>query len=190
MLHWEFASKFYLFDERAGGCDLDALIGPNLADTLGLKMRKIIDRQLVLAQHPAAQVLLPQAVRSAQALIKGWLFYPDGAAPQLDGIGADHAHGFWCTLAQVRALRGARFVLLPRLQWLAPLKVAASELSYSRINLEAALVLHFSVTPAPVLVALVKEQNGWLLEQERGFIVPDDWSMQAAGRRFTGLLPG
>ena len=52
--HIEFATKFYLQEESGAG-NLDTLVGPNLADTLGLKMRKIFERQLALGQHPAAQ---------------------------------------------------------------------------------------------------------------------------------------
>jgi hypothetical protein len=33
------------------------------------------------------------------------------------------------------------------------------------------------------------ERDGWLVEQRRGFVVPDDWHAQAALRRQTGALP-
>ena len=75
LLHWEFATKFYLLESSGVGLEADYFVGPNLADTLGAKMRKILDRQLSLAQHPAAQIHLPQAIAAAQALVKGWLFY-------------------------------------------------------------------------------------------------------------------
>ena len=206
LLHWEFATKFYLFD---GACDgpgdnaLDRLIGPNLADTLGLKMRKIIDLQLALAQHPAAQRLLPQTVARAQALVKGWLFYPGGVPTGMAGISAAHCHGFWCTLAQVDSvdgdlngdLKGDLFLLLPRMQWLAPWKAAAgSDVALlSRAQLLTTLAARFAdgstSPPAPVLVACIVAQNGWLLECRRGFIVPDDWAALAARRRQDGTLP-
>nr|WP_308622168.1 DUF1853 family protein [Massilia sp. Se16.2.3] len=38
--HIEFATKFYLLQGEAGD-RFDALVGPNLADSLGAKMRKI-----------------------------------------------------------------------------------------------------------------------------------------------------
>ena len=188
LLHWEFATKFYLLDDGIGA-GLNRLIGPNLADTLGAKMHKILDKQLALGQHPAAQGLLPQALAGAQALLKGWLFYADGEVHSMAGIGAAHCHGFWCPLQQVVALRGERFVILPRLQWLAPLKVAAGVDLPGRAALQALLAGRFAAAPAPVLVAAVVEQDGWLIEQERGFIVPDDWLAQAAARRLAGLLP-
>jgi hypothetical protein len=200
LLHWEFATKFYLFDgalDEVGKNPLDRLIGPNLADTLGLKMRKIIDLQLALAQHPVAQRLLRQTVARAQALVKGWLFYPAGVVPTIEGISAAHCHGFWCTLAQIDSvdgdLKGDLFLLLPRMQWLAPWKApAGSDLDLlTRAELQATLAARFAAgsTSAPVLVASVGRQGKWLLERQRGFIVPHDWAAQAAHRRQDGTLP-
>jgi hypothetical protein len=192
LLHWEFATKFYLLEGDAGpGQDrqhpLDRLVGPNLADTLGLKMRKILERQLALARHPAAQRLLPQAVAGAKALVKGWLFYPGGVAPAIEGLAPAHCHGYWCALDQAGAIGGDLFVLLPRLQWLAPWKAAiGSDVAlFSRAQLQTTLAARFAAAPAPtpVLVAQVRIDGGWLLEQQRGFIVPDDWAAEAALRR-------
>lgn len=195
LLHWEFATKFYLRADAPESLDknsLDRLIGPNLADTLGLKMRKILDLQLALAQHPAAQRQLAQKVAQARALVKGWLFHPAGAVPTLAGIADAHCHGFWCTLAQADQIEGDRFVLLPRLQWLAPWKAPAdSAAPLHRAELLATLAALFAgaPNPAPVLVAQVVRQGCWLLEQRRGFIVPNDWAAEAALRRRDGRLP-
>jgi uncharacterized protein len=196
LLHWELATKFYLligapYGEPGGASDderLDALVGPNLADTLGRKMHKILDKQLVLARHPAAQSLLPQAVAGAQALVKGWLFYPDDAAPRMAGIAPDHNHGFWSTLAQVEGLAGERWLIVPRLQWLAPVKMAAGDdtAALSRAALRQELAARFALASSPLLVACVREEGGWWLESRRGFIVPDDWPERAAAGRAGG----
>ncbi|MGK5079379.1 DUF1853 family protein [Janthinobacterium sp. HLX7-2] len=181
LLHWEFATKFYLLEGAPDPGIFNHLIGPNLADTLGLKMRKIVDKQLALARHPAAQSLLAQPVRAAQALVKGWLFYAIGAAPGMDGISQEHGHGFWCTPAQ---LPQQRYVVLPRLQWLAPYKGREMEV-FDASALRAQL---FDLAQ-PVLVASVDNIAGWEVERTRGFIVPDTWTEQAAARRLTGALP-
>ena len=190
LLHWEFATKFYLLDAQAGPGNggFDGLIGPNLADTLGAKMRKIFDKQLTLASHPAAQPLLPQPVDAAQALVKGWLFYPADAVPALDGISQPHCHGFWMTLAQSAQLNGARYRLMPRLDWLAPLKTLAGA-ALTGNELQTALRDRMAAMPAPVMVAEVAEVSSWLVERRRGFVVPDDWRAQAAARRQAGTLP-
>jgi hypothetical protein len=54
LVHIEFATKFYLLDANSTSADFNGLIGPNLADSLGAKMRKIFDSSS-LAGHPAAQ---------------------------------------------------------------------------------------------------------------------------------------
>ncbi|MBB5366941.1 MULTISPECIES: DUF1853 family protein [unclassified Janthinobacterium] len=182
LLHWEFATKFYLLEGRPDPGIFNHLIGPNLADTLGLKMRKIIDKQLALSRHPAALSLLTQPVASAQALVKGWLFYEHGEVSPMDGISSEHGHGFWCTAAQLP--QDQRYVILPKLQWLAPYKGLEEEVFDA-----AALRKHLAELPQPVLVAAVEHIDGWEVEQSRGFIVPENWTAQAAARRLAGTLP-
>lgn len=181
LLHWEFATKFYLLEGAPDPGVFNHLIGPNLADTLGLKMRKILDKQLALSRHPAAQSLLAHPVRAAQALVKGWLFYAAGATPGMDGISQEHGHGFWCTPTQ---LPQQRYVVLPRLQWLAPFKGRDVEV----LDVDALRAQLFDLAQ-PVLVAAVDNVDGWEVERTRGFVVPHDWTEQAAARRVLGTLP-
>ena len=181
LLHWEFATKFYLLEGRPDAGVFHHLIGPNLADTLGLKMRKILDRQLALSRHPAALSLLSEPVQAARALVKGWLFYQHGQVQDMDGLSRDHNHGFWCTAAQVQ---GGRYVILPKLQWLAPFKGRDVDV-FDAAGLQATLADAMQA----VLVAAVDHADGWEVETARGFVVPDDWQSQAAERRIEGRLP-
>ena len=191
--HIEFATKFYLLadpaaDPAAGAC-VDSLVGPNLVDSLGAKMRKIVNRQLVLASHPAAQALLPRPVLRARAHVAGWLFYPAGRATPVDGVAPLHCRGFWCALAEVGALEDDAWVVLPRLQWLAPYSGTALAPVLTRAGLQAALAQQFASAnlpmPVPVLVAAVRQGDGMLAETARGFIVPDDWRARAHARKIT-----
>lgn len=187
LLHWEFATKFYLFEanqaQRQSGGDAEYLVGPNLADTLGAKMRKILVRQLSLSEHPAAQAHLPQAIDAAQALIKGWLFYrhDDFPSPATLGVSTDHCRGFWMTLDEAASLRGECFLILPRLSWLAP-ACAQPDACLNQEQLRAALDMHFAVDAAAVMVATLDTagETGMALESERTFIVPNDWRGRAA----------
>jgi len=179
--HIEFAMKFYLLDGQPDPGKFNHLVGPNLADTLGLKMRKIFSHQLQLSQHPAAQAALPGPVIKAQALVKGWLFYPNGVTP-MQGITQQHCHGFWMTQAQAQDLPDQQYAIMPRLHWLAPLK---TQDSIDKPQLLAAL----QDAAAPVMVAALKKAGEWLVEERRGFVVPDDWRAQAAQRREEGILP-
>jgi hypothetical protein len=195
--HIEFATKFYLLDGDPDRGNYNRLVGPNLADTLGLKMRKIFNSQLQLARHPAAQQAVPAPVGAAQALVKGWLFYhASEPAPVIEGIAPDHCRGYWRTWSEQAGAPGERFIVMPRLQWLAPLRVPAArnESTPTPAPLEPGALLavleeKFASDPGPVLVTTVQEQGGWLEEVERGFVVPDDWRERAEARRSGGSLP-
>jgi len=180
--HIEFATKFYLLDGE-GGQQFDALVGPNLADSLGIKMRKVFERQLSLGEHPAAQPLLPRPVSSARALVKGWLFYPAGSWPEMRGIASGHCRGFWCALDEIDNLAGEEFLMLPRLQWLAPFRAASATWMLNRAQLHAELSAQFETSSTPVLVSSVRYVPGLIEEVERGFIVPNDWRERASARR-------
>jgi len=177
LVHWEFATKFYLFDPDETAFQADSLVGPNLADTLGAKMRKILERQLGLSQHPAAQAVLKELPILAQALIKGWLFYP-AKPPSVPGVNRDHCRGFWRPLSDFAELRHDGFLILPRLRWLSPARSAADQCMGGRAALNA-LERHFAADAMPVMIALMELEGEEAVEAERGFIVPDDWQSRA-----------
>jgi uncharacterized protein len=189
LLHWEFATKFYLL-ETDGTQSPDYFMGPGLVDMLSTKMDKILGRQLALGRHPAAQIHLPQALKSAQALIKGWLFYHPASSVPLpsSGLSAGHCRGFWCALEELETLPCERYALLPRLSWLAPAKVEVRE-SLSRGALQDALAGYFRDNSTPVLAALLAVDGKVALEVDRGFIAPDDWRQRARERIAALQLP-
>ncbi len=187
LIHWELATKFYLLcsDDPAvqGVQQADYFVGPNLADTLGRKMRKILDRQLALGQHPAAAALLPRPLSSAQALVKGWLFYRrNDAAPGSDtGISSRHCRGWWCTLSELATHAGPQVALLSRLEWLAPVRLSVDRV----MTVDQAaqqLAQSFASDRMPVVaVTLVPDGDAWV-ESDRGFVVPDQWQLEALRR--------
>lgn len=183
LVHWEFATKLYLLESSGHGRQADYFVGPNLADTLGVKIRKIMDRQLFLSRHPAAQQHLPQQIADAQALVKGWLFYhqntPETELPQ--GIAQAHCRGFWCTLQEFDQINAQHFLVLPRLSWLAPAR-ASYEQMLDRNALREALAAHFRQARTPALVAVLESDGTYMLEADRGFVVPDDWRDRAESR--------
>lgn len=189
LVHWEFATKFYLLysddPSLAAVQQADYFIGPNLADTLGRKIRKILDRQLLLGGHPAAQALLPQPLADAQALVKGWLFYRRSELPDLQKVGVSprHCRGWWCTVSELREHVGEAGAIIPRIAWMAPARLPDGQ-GLDLTQLEEALQIQFAQDRMPVLVAaLVREGDEWI-ETDRGFVVPDEWPQQA--RRTVG----
>lgn len=183
LVHWEFATKLYLLESSGHGRHADYFVGPNLADTLGAKVRKIMDRQLSLSRHPAAQQHLPEPIAFAQALVKGWLFYYERtpATALSQGVGRKHCRGFWCALEELDQIDGGHFLVLPRLSWLAPGKTTPAQV-LDRSALRVVLVEHFNQVRTPALVAVLAPHGSEMLEVDRGFVVPDDWRSRAESR--------
>lgn len=184
LVHWEFATKFYLLETGGGSLQPDDFLGPNLADSLGAKMQKILQRQLVLSQHPASQIHLSEPVASAQALVKGWLFYPDDdlPSPYALGVSTNACRGYWRSLSALQLDQSALYLVLPRQRWLAPAKIALGH-ALSAADAQQALSQHFAGDAAPVLLATLRAEDGYGLEIDRGFVVPDDWAERAAAQR-------
>ncbi|HZW12502.1 MAG TPA: DUF1853 family protein [Noviherbaspirillum sp.] len=186
LVHWEFATKLYLLESSGHGRHAEYFVGPNLADTLGAKVRKIMERQLSLSQHPAARQQLTEQIAFAQALVKGWLFYhrqtPVTELPQ--GIARAHCRGFWLEQKDFGEFSGSetgRYAVLPRLSWLAPAKTSI-ENTLDSADLNLLLASHFEQHRTPVLIAIVEPDGKDMLEMDRGFIVPDDWRSRAESR--------
>ena len=171
--HWEFACKFYLFVEPAN--KLADFVGPNLMDNLNDKSHKIMDAQLALGQHKDAQKYLSAPLSAAKALLKGWLFYPTTHAATLDEVEPSHCRGIWCRLADLDLHDGAHFAILSRLSWLAPAKLSADKMM-SRDQLQQQLQQQFLTDARPVLIAQLTECGEIFIEQERIFIVPNNWN--------------
>ncbi|WP_051516921.1 DUF1853 family protein [Herbaspirillum sp. RV1423] len=184
VVHWEFATKFYLLESHREQMQTDAFVGPNLADSLGAKMDKIMQQQLMLSAHPAAGQYLSQPVARAQALVKGWLFYREATTPPLPsalGISIAHCSGFWCELSALDQDDASHYLILPRLEWLAPARAEAG-MALSGAQLRDAVATLFEETLAPVMIAVCDLAGDVVLECRRGFIVPDDWQEKATQR--------
>lgn len=116
LAHSEFSTKFYLLESSGDTLQPDDFLGAILADSLGAKMQKILHQQLALSQHPASQVRLAEPVAVAQALVKGWLFYPADHAslPEVPGVSAAACHGYWCSLSGLQMEESVLYQILPR----------------------------------------------------------------------------
>lgn len=184
-VHWEFATKFYLLESQQTPTNVEAFVGPNLADSLGAKMDKIMRQQLKLSEHSAAAAYLTQPVKHAQALVKGWLFYrvtsPAAHLPATLGISAEHCRGFWCELPLLDLDETKLYLILPRLEWLAPARSAVLQ-ALSAGELRIAVAEQLQQTLAPVMIAECVREGAFVLEKHRGFVVPADWQKNAAHR--------
>ena len=179
--HWEFACKFYLFANPVStpantpANSLSNFIGPNLKDNLDDKAHKIINVQLALGKHVEAEKYLSRPLSAARALLKGWLFYPITPTAIVPEVAPQHCRGKWCRLAEFDAIEGDYFKPLTRLKWLAPAKISANEV-IDRSQLKMKLAAQFKIDSRPVLIAQCDEMDGFFVESERLFVVPDEWN--------------
>lgn len=184
LIHLELATKFYLF-HRPGHTQhrpsLYDFLGPGLNDTLGSKMQKILQKQLVLSQHEAAQRLIPQTILASKALVKGWLFYrsTERDVSSINGVSTDHCMGFWWTFSEFQKLAVPFGLILERLDWLAPAQVSEDDVMDKNLTMES-LARHFQGDDRPVMVAIMKRNGDLMQEFCRGFVVSDKWPLQAS----------
>ncbi|PLZ02104.1 DUF1853 domain-containing protein [Burkholderia sp. WAC0059] len=196
-LHWELAVKCYLHAApgEAESGTLSDFVGPNLQDRFDLKLAHLLDHQLPLSAREAFATLGYDGPWEAQMIVKGWLFYRAGAngavageagkvgetepSTPVPGLSPRHLRGWWVTHAdwpRFASHRAEAWRVLPRLEWLAPRRMAGEGASMSD---GAALFAGLAHPRSPVMVAGFVAQDGEWRECSRGFIVPDDWPARA-----------
>lgn len=224
-LHWELAVKCYLYvdpppgtGEPAAAADDYALlaryVGPNLADRFDLKLSRMVQHQLPLSARPEFAALAGGPWQ-AELLLRGWLFYP--LAPRRwaacrvpDLLEPQHLRGWWASVDEWRrwhaGLGAEAWLVLPRLEWMAPRRLAMAQEESARLldsdALDARLNAHFgapvdsiahaavAATDGPAIPAAGKPAGPWLIaglaragdawvEVSRGFVVDADWCARA-----------
>jgi hypothetical protein len=179
--HWEAAVKFYLQAEAIPATR--AFIGPGARDRLDLKLDRVFRHQLGLSHTPAGRAALPDGIKldEAQAFIKGFLFYPAGAAAAqaTPGLSPSHLRGWWVrypVTALPQTSPDTGWMILPRLRWLAPLRLEADASVMTNTELHAVLKQHFAATSEALQVAeLQRATDGAWHECARGFVVCSTW---------------
>ncbi len=186
-LHWELAVKCYLHVGTGRG-ELADYVGPNLQDRFDLKLAHLLGHQLPLSARDEFAALGHVGPWQAQMFVKGWLFYRWPEPPTLaEAVDPSHHRGFWATreewaqLCESRA--GARWMVLPRLAWLAPRPAIVEEESLAEGLVERdVLAERFAQQNGPTMIAAFEPARaalGHWRETQRGFVVPDDWPARA-----------
>lgn len=178
--HWEAAVKFYLQLEPLA--EQRAFIGPGTRDRLDLKLDRVFQHQLALGHTRAGQQALPQGIKldRTQAFIKGYLFYHASTFGKLaiQGVSAAHLSGWWVRHTREKlpqASADSRWIILPRLRWLAPARLAADASVMTYAALGSKLDEHFSRSNDAVLVFEMTPAAGEWREKSRGFVVCSTW---------------
>lgn len=180
--HLELAVKFYLGLDRHDGHQHAHWLGPGSHDRLDIKLDHLCRHQLPLASRPQALAVLGELTRSpvhSSFWLGGYLFepWPQGcAAPQ--GANPAYLRGRWLRQAQWARYQAripdARWLPLPRPAWLAPARMEASQL-WKSDRFAAWLATQPAAARAQLLVRVETTTLGDCLEQERLFLVSDEW---------------
>jgi len=178
--HWEVAVKFFL-GVRAGGAARH-WIGPGLRDRLDLKLARLRDHQLRLADSPAGRDLLTSLGLPAArpvCLVKGRLFYP-ACAREDDWTPHDaapgHLRGWWLDHDAFRArwaAAGLDWLHLPRAGWMTEVILGADETPPAPAEDIDTLLARLPGTGPRAATGVVGLRDG--REVTRGFVVPPDW---------------
>jgi len=172
LTHCEVAIKYYLYYPHNNSTG-SHFIGPNPQDTFENKVSRLISHQL-----PLSQTYYTKAKRR-ETFVKGVIFYPYGlelptAKPQY--LSRDHLRGTWLYARDVTKLAdytNAAYIICCKPNWLAP-----------SIDLNAFLsprgivewtCKHFKQTPQPLMISRLHDRQGRWVEQDRLFVVSDQW---------------
>lgn len=185
--HVELAVKFYLGQDAGERRRHDHWLGPGSHDRLDIKLERLCSHQLRLCDTLEARALLCELTCRdiASALwLGGYLFRPMFDVGELpEGANPDHLGGSWIRYQHWLASGDAEQACwqpLARPAWLAPARFAAEQLSgtddwqrwheaFARRN------------QARLIVRLVETADGYWIEQERRFVVPDTWPESTGG---------
>lgn len=192
--HWELAVKYFLLRER----DLERVpsakphdfVGPNGRDSLGNKIHKMQDKQLLLGQTAAGREAL-EALGLAEVepriLSRGCLFYDWNwyrTKIDLPDFVSDAAiRGWWCPSNELgdwvsSRPSGLQYAWLRRPNWLAPFDTGALGMRPewgmvfdSSDELLTAMSDKFALDPGAAMIAELADG----IEVDRGFVVHAGW---------------
>lgn len=182
-LHMEVACKFYL--GYGNSPSWDKWVGPNAKDRLKLKMDKL-EQQLSLFDRPEGSALL-QELRISKPepvlLMKGYFFHhftviashknPKHANPK-------YPSGWYSKLGEVSRFPGDKgeWILLEKQSWLSPVHAPNEYKVIPGNQLQHEIEKLFSGRRRSVMLARVYEDNGILIEIDRGIVVNERWPAQ------------
>ncbi len=129
IFHLELAVKFYLYRATPGDATIPASFwyGPELRDRFDLKLAHMRERQLTIAQEPAAEPVIAttteeHGIDGVQFRFQGVLFSPPSLTivPTAAGLNPCYSHGTQLTATQFESLAPTldSFGILPKPSWL------------------------------------------------------------------------
>ncbi|ACE83529.1 conserved hypothetical protein [Cellvibrio japonicus Ueda107] len=193
--HIESAIKFYLGNSSGGDLsEWQHWIGPNNSDRLDIKLNHLQQHQLRLsandeknpARHWLQQHFTEAPFWHSGLLLQGYFFYPyqEAHTGQAAGAHPDHQGGYWMRWQDCEGFLSQspakRWVVIERTHWVSPAQ--GDELDSLMTSGQLAIWLSdwTQASHKPIMIAEVELFTHqaplpvWQ-EQERYFVVPDNW---------------
>jgi uncharacterized protein len=198
-VHWEVSVKFFLL--HGDKEDFASYLGPNPEDSLETKIATL-KRQLLLCHKPEVRRFLEQQFLlplESQCLVRGYVFYPvqkDGSNMKeaSEGLNKKHLSGWWDHIGsnnwkiKAKQQNNSRFMILPKLSWLAPAVCEAEDREKTKnlLSFDELCILLNQEKGNTMVATLSLEDEHWY-ETERGIIVQDSWPKLAKNEPFAKM---
>lgn len=185
--HLELAVKFYLGTGQGDGSLHAQWLGPGSHDRLDLKQAHLCEHQLPLCSQPATLAVLAELTgRAVQSSfwLGGYLFqpWPQGCRPPR-GANPLHLRGQWLRQADWPGFTAGApdsvWQPIARAAWLAPARIAPADV-WEASRYADWLAGNPAQARAQLLARLEPDTDGVWHEQERLFLVADDWPHNGA----------
>jgi uncharacterized protein len=195
-VHLELAVKYFLAVARSATNDTLGYAhewrGPDNRDRLDTKLDKLLQRQILLGEHPAGkQTLLDLGIDelAKEVALKGYLFQASSAAPPLPpGYNHDCRLSHWVTCSQLPSycakMTAQTYLILPKMKWLCAARSCDPGLALGAAQLQARAAQHFEQDTYPLLIAVMDEYGA---ESARFFVTAEFWP-NSVGRRISAVL--
>ena len=180
--HLEVALKFFLYRSVTDGetsVTSSQFPGPNAADNFEKKRDKLLQQQLPLGRKQFPEI------SESHSFVKGMIFFrPGEPRPALlpERMNPHHLSGTWIRSNELDWLldgvpQNSRGLVMKKPFWLSGLRGPCGSVppGLTLGNLHAAVTEQFRQRESPVLLSLAKEGDSGWQEEERVFVVSEDW---------------
>lgn len=165
LMHWEITVKFYL------GLTPDHWPGPNPADSLGQRAKRLLEHQFPMLHNTVCQQLLQSrgwSVQEQYLFSRGRLFYPAGQHwPAPKHSHAPHLHGQWWTEQQLTR-QPHHWQPLEKSEWLQPPSMSDNQHNWLASN---QMIDYVEAAGRPVMAL----RHVPAATAQPDFIVPQRW---------------
>lgn len=181
LLHIEVACKFYLgHQNKAGWSDWK---GVNAKDNLQLKMDKFQKQLSVLSTPAGLSYLQNRGLKQVQSamLLKGYFFHhihciADHKSPKNASSG--YASGFWLYQQETFSFFSSdnRWMVLPKRSWLCRFFGSVDSCDIlNDVDIHQIVKEFIQLKSRGLMIIQISENDGWVTELNRGFVVPNSW---------------